>query len=84
MEDADTRMDQAALSAHTNALDNIMKTAQTQKLQAVDEDEEMGLNLFHSRDLTVEHVPSLSSMCPELVQSSCHSEPVARPPWLSY
>ena len=34
---------------------DIMKTAQTKPLQAADEDEEMGLNIFDSRDLTAEH-----------------------------
>jgi len=38
-----------------------MKTAQTQQLQAADEDEEMGLNLFDSRALTAEYVGTPAS-----------------------
>ena len=56
VDDADTWMGHADMMTHESALGNTMKTAQTQQLQAADEDEEMGLNLFDSRALTAEYV----------------------------
>ena len=52
VDDADTWMGHADMMTNESALGNTMKTAQTQQLQAADEDEEMGLNLFDSTALT--------------------------------
>ena len=77
LDDADSRLDHVDMTTDESALDNMNPSkrqrtaqftiAQFKSLEAADEEEEIGLNIFDSRDLTAEHLgtPASATQTPQ-------------------